>query len=87
MFVILLAPPTCLLGAPPGGRTAGPVPGSVERGHADHVGGEARQILQLHAPLRHEEGPQALRLVLPLELPEVNLNPPSERMSERERES
>lgn len=65
---------TCLLGAPSGGRAARPVPGGVERGHADHVGGVTSQVLQLHPPLRHEEGPQPLRLVLTLELPKVNLH-------------
>lgn len=77
MFVYIcfhLVKPTCLLSAPPGGLAARPIPGGVKRGHADHIGGEACQVLQLHAPFRHEEGSQALCLVLPLELPEVNLH-------------
>lgn len=64
---------TCLLGASPGRRAVRPVPGRVERGYADHVGGVTSQVLQLHSPFRHEEGPQPLRLVLTLELPKVNL--------------
>ena len=64
---------TCLLSASPGRRAAGSVPGRVERGHADHIGGVTGQVLQLHASLGHEQRPQPLRLVLTLELPEVNL--------------
>ena len=64
---------TCLLGAAPGRRAAGSVPGSVEGGHADHVGGVTGQVLQLHPPLRHEQSPQPLGFVLTLELPKVNL--------------
>lgn len=64
---------TCLLSAPSGGQGAGPVACSVEGCHADHVGGVARQVLQLHAELRQEQGAQALCLILELELPEVDL--------------
>lgn len=64
---------TCLLSAPSGGEGAGPVPCGVEGGHADHVCGVACQVLQLHAQLGQEERPQPLRLVLQLELPEVDL--------------
>lgn len=64
---------TCLLSAPSGGQGAGPVACSVEGCHADHVGGVARQVLQLHAELRQEQGSQALCLILELELPEIDL--------------
>lgn len=65
---------TCLLGASPGRWASGSVPGSVEGGHADHVGGVTRQVLQFHPSFRHEKSPQTLRLVLTLELPKVNLS-------------
>lgn len=65
---------TCLLGASPGRWASGSVPGGVEGGHADHVGGVTSQVLQFHAAFRHEEGPEPLRLVLPLELPKVDLS-------------
>lgn len=64
---------TCLLSAPSGGRRARAVPGGVEGGHAHHVGGVARQVLELDPSLGQEERPQTLRLVLQLELPVVNL--------------
>lgn len=62
-----------MLSAPSGGQGAGPVACSVEGCHADHVGGVARQVLQLHAELRQEQGSQALCLILELELPEIDL--------------
>lgn len=64
---------TCLLSAPSGGQGAGPVARSVEGRHADHVGGVARQVLQLHPELRQEQRPQALRLVSELIFPEIDL--------------
>lgn len=64
---------TCLLSAPSSGQGAGPVPCSIEGCHADHVGGVARQVLQLHPELRQEQSAQALRLVLQLKLPEIDL--------------
>lgn len=72
---------TRLLSAPPGRRAAGSVAGSVEGGDADHVGGVARQVLQLHPSLGHEQRPEPLRLVLALELPKVNLRGVSEALS------
>lgn len=64
---------TCLLGAPPRRGAARPVPGRVEGGYADHIGGVTSQVLQLHPSFGHEQSAQSLRLVLSLELPEVNL--------------
>ena len=64
---------TCLLSAPSGGQGAGPIPCSVEGRHTHHVGGVARQVLQLHPELRQEQSAQALRLILELELPEIDL--------------
>lgn len=63
-----------MLSASPRRRAAGAVPGCIEGGHADHIGGETGQVLQLHPSLRHEQSPQPLRLVLLLELPKVNLD-------------
>ncbi|TNN71539.1 hypothetical protein EYF80_018225 [Liparis tanakae] len=34
---------------------AGPIPGSVEGCHTDHVGGVARQVFKLHPKLRQEQ--------------------------------
>lgn len=62
-----------MLSAAPRRRAAGSVSGRVEGRHADHVGGVAGQVLQLHPSFGHEQSPQPLRLVLSLELPEVNL--------------
>lgn len=64
---------TCLLSAPSGGQGAGPIPCSIEGCHADHVGGVACQIFKLHPELWQEQSSQALRLVLELKLPEVDL--------------
>lgn len=65
--------PTCLLCPCLHGDTAGPVPGRVEGGHADPVGGVARQVLQLHRRVGQEKGLDPPALVLPLLLPEMDL--------------
>lgn len=72
-FAAIAAAPTRLLGASPRRRAAGSVPRCIEGGHADHVGGVASQILQLHPSFRHEQSPQPLRLILTLEFPKVDL--------------
>lgn len=55
-----------MLSAAPRRRAAGSVPGRVEGRHADHVGGVAGQVLQLHPSFGHEQSPQPLRLFLSL---------------------
>lgn len=62
-----------MLSAPSGGQGAGPIPGSIEGCHADHVGGVAREVLQLYPELRQEQSSQALRLILELKLPIIDL--------------
>ncbi len=64
---------TCLLSAPSGGQRARAVPCRVENSHADHVGGVASQVLQLHAQLRQKESAESLSLILQLKLPIINL--------------
>lgn len=65
--------PTCLLGLAQGRGAPRPFPRSVEGRHADHVGGVAGQVLELHAVLSQEECLHPLGEVLPLGLPEINL--------------
>lgn len=65
--------PTCLLGLAPGGGAPRPVPCSVESCHADHVGGVAGQVLELHAVLSQEKCLHPFREVPLLFLPEINL--------------
>lgn len=67
-------PFTCLLSPRSRRRAPGAVAGRVEGCYADHVGGVAGQVLQLHPSFRHKQSPQTLRLVLTLELPEENLH-------------
>lgn len=73
MYFALSPMVTCLLSAPSGGQRAWAVPCRVEGSHADHVGGVACQVLQLHAQLRQEESAESLSLILQLKLPIINL--------------
>lgn len=73
MYFALSPMVTCLLSAPSGGQRARAVPCRVEGSHADHVGGVASQVLQLHAQLRQEESAESLSLILQLKLPIINL--------------
>lgn len=65
---------TCLLSAPSGGQGTGPIPCSIESCHTDHVGGVASQVFKLHPELWQEESTQALRLILELKFPEIDLH-------------
>lgn len=65
--------PTCLLGLAPGGGAARPFPRGIEGCHADHVGGVAGQVLELHSVLSQEKRLHPFGEVPPLSLPEINL--------------
>lgn len=65
--------PTCLLGLAGGGRAPRPLPCGIEGCHADHVGGVAGQVLELHTGLSQEKRLHPLGEVLPVGFPEINL--------------